>query len=116
MQKDNSCKNGATGKVDWAEGELTTTLTLKSITPTALYTVRAYVSCDMNAGSEFCHVVNFLTADDTAPGAGRVYMNTEVMDSRPNNLFVAVIICALIGPLMLAAFLVYERGIVAKQA
>ena len=100
--------------MDWAEGEVTAQLKLKSVTPTGLFTVRAYVSCTNLAPGEFCHVVNYRTKDDT--GDSKLYFNTQVMDSRPNNMFVAVIICALIGPLLLAAFLVYERGILAKQA
>lgn len=119
VQKDNSCKNGmAVSRVDWAEGTVTPQdmMKLKSVTPTALVTLRAYVSCAGQGNSEYCHVVNFLGADAVSPGAGKVFFNTEVMESRPKNLFVAVIICALIGPLMLVAFLIYERGILAKQA
>ena len=116
MQKDNSCKNAASVKVDWTVGRVEETITLKSVTPTALHTMRAYVTCDNGGSDERCHVVNFLGADAEQPGDGNVFFTTEVMDSRPTNLYVAVIICALIGPVLLAAFLIYERGILAKQA
>lgn len=127
IKKDNSCKNGAVARADWdgSAGEISTTMKLKSVTPSALFTIRAFVTCLDQGANQYCHIVNYQTKDLGAektprafvpPGAGKIFFNTEVMDSRPNNLFVAVIICSLIGPIMLAAFLIYERGVLAKQA
>jgi hypothetical protein len=38
------------------------------------------------------------------------------MNGRSRELYVAVFVCALFGPVMLAGFFAYERGVVAKQA
>lgn len=80
-------------------------------TPDAQMTVRAYVKCADQAEKQFCHVVNFAETAGT-----NVYFPTAVIDSRPPGLFTAVFICAFIGPVLLAAFLVYERGVLAKKA
>jgi hypothetical protein len=125
VQKDNSCKTSGesapkSDKVPFKSTQpFTTGLKLKSVTPTALWTIRAYVVCEEQKENEFCHVVNFHpTAPEglTALTAGAAYFQTKVMDNRPKNLWVAVLICAFIGPVLLAAFMVYERGILAKQA
>jgi hypothetical protein len=116
VQKDNSCKTLAASKIDWKTGPFRTSLKLKSVTPTGLYTIRAYVTCQGAAANSYCHVVNAQPDAEAAVAAGKVYFNAEVMDSRPKNLYVAVIICALIGPILLVSFLIYERGILAKQA
>lgn len=111
--KDNSCKGGVSSdKFDYTPGAASQTMTFGSKTPTGFFAIRAFVQCSEQSGDNFCHVVNWVNKGDEA---GAVFFPTEVMDSRPNNLFVAVFICAFIGPVLLLAFLIYERGILAKQ-
>lgn len=113
MQKDNSCKTGS-ADIDAVEypaagGAVTAPLTLGGKTPSSELTIRAYVRCAEQGDNQFCHVVNY-------KNDGPVYYPTEVMDNRPAGLFTAVMICAFIGPLLLAAFLVYERGVLANKS
>lgn len=114
MQKDNSCKTGSPDieaeDYPTAGGPIKATLKLGGKTPSSELTFRAYVKCDKNTGKNFCHVVNYKKTSGDA-----VYYPTEVMDNRSAGLFTAVLICAFIGPLLLAAFLVYERGVLARS-
>lgn len=114
LQKDKSCPQKGDAK-DYGQGGLKTeTLTLKSVTATAIYTPIVLVKCEGQGDNNFCHVVN-------APKAKRiekypVFYRAKVMNGRSRELYVAVFVCALFGPLMLAGFFAYERGVVAKQA
>lgn len=115
MQKDNSCKTGVADidAQDYpaAGGEVSVKYALGEKTPKAELTIRAYVQCAQQSGKQYCHVNNYRKEVGDA-----VYFPTDVIDNRPAGLFTAVLICAFIGPVLLAAFLIYERGILAKQA
>lgn len=122
VQKDNSCKTGSPDldAIDYpsAGGPIKAKFALGGKTPTAELTFRAYVRCDKQISADekdqekvFCHMVNY-----KKEAGDPVYYPTEVMDSRPAGLFTAVLICSFIGPLLLAAFLIYERGVLANKA
>ena len=93
-------------------GTVTETIPIKSITPRGIYTVQIMVQCEGQEGDSYCHVAN----PNEARLPGKLYYAAYVMDSRPTGLYVATIICVAIGPLLLAAFLIYERGVLAKKA
>jgi hypothetical protein len=113
LQKDKSCHIKGPPK-DYANGgDKMESVVLKSVTPTAIYTPIVLIHCKDQPADSYCHVVN-------APKAKRqldeVFVRVKVVNSRPKEMYVAVIICALLGPIMLIAFLIYERGVLAKQA
>lgn len=86
--------------------------------PTAVFTITVFVKCKGQGDNAFCGVVNPQPFDgeaDTRQGDDLSY-RVEVWNSRPTSLWVAALICAFIGPILLIAFLIYERGVLAKQA
>lgn len=114
MQKDKSClQKGDFKQYPAAGGAITESIPIKSTTPKGEYTVQIMVQCQGQEGERFCHVEN--------PKEDRiverpVYFGAYVMESRPTELFVATLICVFIGPAMLFAFIIYERGVLAKKA
>lgn len=70
------------------------------------------VQCEGQADNNYCGVIN----PKNARLMGDTYFLVETMETRPTNLWVAVLICVFIGPALLIAFLIYERGVLAKQA
>eukprot|EP00892_Ulva_mutabilis_P001979 jgi/Ulvmu1/11782/UM008_0196.1 len=129
FKKDNSCKLSTilkkTDNVDYpAQGGTVQlgTLKLDPKAPTAFFSIRVYVSCVRDDGTpagknEFCHVSNrWPLGEGVTADAADVFFPTTVMDSRPTKLYVAVFICACIGPVLFLAFMIYERGFLAKQA
>lgn len=70
------------------------------------------VACEGQEANKYCAANNA----KEARGDGGLFFKVAAIDSRPTNLWVAVLICVFIGPVMLISFLIYERGVLAKQA
>jgi len=86
---------------------------VKDNAPTGFYTPQVMVMCEGQPEGAFCGANNW--NEGRIEGAA-THFKVEAIDSRPTNLWVAVLICVFIGPVLLAAFLIYERGVLAKQA
>jgi hypothetical protein len=122
LQKDKACLpfSGDPTPYPAAGGPQTKTLAVKDIAPDAHFAPQVFIRCadQSDDNTQWCHVANRLS-NGKAPTLNKtleVFWRTRVIDSRPTNLYVAVFICCAIGPIMLVAFLIYERGILAKQA
>jgi hypothetical protein len=113
LQKDKSClQKGDFIPYPAEGGPWSKEIPLKSVTPKGIFTVTVFVKCKGQAKDQYCHIENPKTARSKTP----TYFATEAMNSRPKNLYAAVIISSLIGPVLLLAFLIWERGVLAKQA
>eukprot|EP01025_Chloroclados_australasicus_P041189 TRINITY_DN4348_c0_g2_i1.p1 TRINITY_DN4348_c0_g2~~TRINITY_DN4348_c0_g2_i1.p1 ORF type:complete len:264 (-),score=18.04 TRINITY_DN4348_c0_g2_i1:52-843(-) len=112
FKKDKTCLQ-KTDPIDFAVAE-NAKLVLKSTTPKAAFTVSVFVKCADQGDNEYCYLKHPFPSYSNATNA--VYFPAQTMDARPTNLYVAVFICVAIGPILLLAFLIYERGVLAKQA
>jgi hypothetical protein len=113
VQKDKSCLT----KLDPAPyppkgGKVTKPVHLKPQTPSGIFTAQVLVQCKGQKVGQFCAVTNNLNG--RVPDA--VFFRVKAIDARHTNLWVAVLICAFLGPVLLVGFLIWERGILAKQA
>jgi hypothetical protein len=125
VQKDKACLPFSGDASPYVPGTITKTLKVKDIAPNAHFAPQVFIRCaDQSttitpAATEWCHIVNRktnklkLTEEDKM---AQQYWQTKVINSRPKNLYAAVFICCAIGPILLVAFLIYERGVLAKKA
>lgn len=118
MQTDKSCPFKSDPIPYPSERTATAEVSVLENQPSATYTITVFVKCKGQEDGSFCGVVNPQPFDgevDSRQGGALLYV-VNVWDSRPTSLWVAALVCAFIGPVLLVAFLIYERGVLAKQA